>query len=167
MPHSPFSVGGQKSNFHKHQSTKRPDHNDLPPQHLHCFSTSSPTAHKNLPAFCFSRGEFHLSPLLKERKKRKWSHSVMSDCDPVDCSLPGSSIQGILQARIMEWVAISSSRGSSQPKDRTQVSRIAGRSFTLWATREPLFYWNSLELSCPCQSNSGSILLWESLVFSP
>ena len=49
--------------------------------------------------------------------------------DPVDCSLPGSSIHGILQARIVEWVAISFSRGFSQPRDRTRVPRIAGRSF--------------------------------------
>ena len=52
-------------------------------------------------------------------------------CDPVDCSLPGSSIHGILQARILEWVAISFSRGSSQPRGRTQVSRIRGRRFNL------------------------------------
>ena len=57
-------------------------------------------------------------------------------CDPVDCSLPGSSVHGILQARVLEWAAISFSRGSSQPRDRTQVSRIAGRRFNLWATRE-------------------------------
>ena len=57
-------------------------------------------------------------------------------CDPVDCSLPGCSIHGILQARILEWVAISFSRGSSQPRDRTQVSHIAGRCFAPWATRE-------------------------------
>ena len=57
-------------------------------------------------------------------------------CDPMDCSLPGSSIRGILQARVLEWVAISFSRRSSQPRDRTQVSRIAGRHFTVWATRE-------------------------------
>ena len=57
-------------------------------------------------------------------------------CNPVDCSLPGSSIHGILQARILEWVAISFSMGSSWPRDWTQVSCIAGRSFTLWATRE-------------------------------
>ena len=50
-------------------------------------------------------------------------------CDPEDCSPPGSSIHGILQARILEWVAISFSRGSSRPRDRTQVSRIAGRYF--------------------------------------
>ena len=57
---------------------------------------------------------------------------------PVEYSLPGSSLHGILQARILEWVAISFSRGSSQPRDWTQVSRIAGRRFNLWGTREAL-----------------------------
>ena len=55
---------------------------------------------------------------------------------PMDCSLPGSSIHGIFQARILEWVAISFSRRSSRPRDWTQVSRIVGRRFTVWATRE-------------------------------
>ena len=57
-------------------------------------------------------------------------------CDPMDCSLPGSSIHGIFQARVLEWVAISFSRGSSQPRDQTQVSCTAGRHLTIWATRE-------------------------------
>ena len=57
-------------------------------------------------------------------------------CEPVDASPPGSSVHGILQGRILEWVAIPFSRGSSQPRDWTQVSRIAGRFFTDWATRE-------------------------------
>ena len=57
-------------------------------------------------------------------------------CDPMDCGPPGSSVQEILQARILEWVAIPFSRGSSQPRDRTQVSLTAGRFFTVWATRE-------------------------------
>ena len=48
----------------------------------------------------------------------------------------------ILQARILEWVAIPFSRGSSQPRDQTQVSRIAGGFFTSWATREAQEYWN-------------------------
>ena len=56
-------------------------------------------------------------------------------CDPMDCSLLGS-IHGILQARILEWVHISFSRGSSQPRDRTWVFRTAGRLFTVWATME-------------------------------
>ena len=54
----------------------------------------------------------------------------------MDCSLPDSSVCGIFQARVLEWVAISFSRRSSQPRDRTWVSRIAGRRFTIWATRE-------------------------------
>ena len=52
-------------------------------------------------------------------------------CDPMDCSPPGSSVRGILQARILEWVAMSFSRESSQPRDQTRVSRIAGRVFTI------------------------------------
>ena len=52
------------------------------------------------------------------------------------CNLPGSSVHGILQARILEWVAIPFPRGSSQPRDRIQISLIAGRFFTIWATRE-------------------------------
>ena len=54
----------------------------------------------------------------------------------MDCSPPGSSVHGISQARILEWVAISFSRGCSWPSDRTRVSSIAGRHFTIWATRE-------------------------------
>ena len=49
-------------------------------------------------------------------------------CDPMDCRPPGSSVNGILQARILEWVAIPFSRGSSQPRDQTQVSHFAGDS---------------------------------------
>ena len=55
-------------------------------------------------------------------------------CNPMDCSLLGSSGHGILQARIVEWVTFPFSRGSSQPRDRTQVSQIAGGFFTIWAT---------------------------------
>ena len=57
-------------------------------------------------------------------------------CDPWDCGSPGSSLHGISQSRILEWVAVSSSRASSQPRDWTQVSCIVGRFFTIWATRE-------------------------------
>ena len=59
-------------------------------------------------------------------------------CDPMDCSAPGSSVHRILQARILEWVAISCSRVSSLPRNRTQVSCIAGRVFTTWPTRKAL-----------------------------
>ena len=52
----------------------------------------------------------------------------------MDCSLPGSSVHGIFQARILEWVAISFSRRSSRPRDWTQVFCVVGRRFTVWAT---------------------------------
>ena len=65
------------------------------------------------------------------------SHSVVSNSlQPMDYSPPGSSVHGILQARILEWVAVSSSRGSAQPRDWTHVSRIADKFFTVWATRD-------------------------------
>ena len=54
------------------------------------------------------------------------------------CGPPGSSVHQILQARILERVAMPSSKGSSKPKDKTQVSRTVGRFFTVWATRETL-----------------------------
>ena len=78
----------------------------------------------------------------------KWSHSVVSDSlQPMDCRPPSSSVHGLLQARILEWIAISFSRGSSQPRDQTQVSHIAGRRFNLCTYNLNLFlrkndYWN-------------------------
>ena len=77
-------------------------------------------------------------------------------CDPVDCSQPGSSVHGILQARILEWVAIPFSRGSSWPKDQTQVSCIAGGFFTLWASREAL---RETILLCKSGSDLSKIIL--------
>ena len=68
-----------------------------------------------------------------------WSCSTLWTwtCDPMDCSLPGSSVHSLLQARILEWLAIPFSRGSSQPRDQTWVSCIAGIFFAIWATRKP------------------------------
>ena len=60
----------------------------------------------------------------------KVTQSCPTLCDPMDGSPPGSSVHGILQARILEWVAIPFSRGSSLPRDRTQVSCTSGRYFT-------------------------------------
>ena len=78
--------------------------------------------------------------ICKERKKEnEVTQSCPTVCDPVDCSLPGSSVHGILQARILEWVAISFSRGSSRPRDQTQVFCIAGRRFrACWDLRDHL-----------------------------
>ena len=72
-------------------------------------------------------------------------------CDPIDCSPPGSSVHRILQVKILEWVAIPLSRGTSQPKDWTQVSCIAGGFFTIWAMMEAQGYcsliWNNMKFS--------------------
>ena len=65
---------------------------------------------------------------------KSFSHGQL--WDPTDSSLPGSSVHGILQARILECVATSSSRGSSWPRIGTQVSHVAGRLFTMWVNRE-------------------------------
>ena len=59
----------------------------------------------------------------------------------MDCSLPGFSVHGILQARILEWVAISFSRGSPQPRDGNQVAFTAGRFFTICAIIGSANYW--------------------------
>ena len=80
----------------------------------------------------------------------KWSEVLVTQlcptlCDPMDCSRPGSSIHRILQARILEWVAIPFSRGSSWPRDGTRVSCIAGRFFNVCITRKanynPQWIW--------------------------
>ena len=67
------------------------------------------------------------------------AQSYLTLCDPMDSSLPASSVHGILQARILEWAAISFSRGSSQPRERTLVSCMAGTFFTVWATKEAVY----------------------------
>ena len=74
-------------------------------------------------------------------------------CDPIDCSVPGSSVHGIFQAIVLEWIAISFSRGSSQARDRTQVSRIVDRRFTVWATREVRLSKWALINHCFCPSS--------------
>ena len=63
------------------------------------------------------------------------AHFCPAFCNPMDCSLPGSSVHRILQAIVLEWIAISFSSGSSWPRDQTWVSRIVDRPFTMWATR--------------------------------
>ena len=64
--------------------------------------------------------------------------SCLTLCNPMDCSLLGFSVDGILQARILEWIAITFSRRSPQPRDQTLVSCITGRFFTIWATGKSL-----------------------------
>ena len=76
---------------------------------------------------------------MEVKKESEWSEvaqSCLTLCDPMDCSLQGSSVHEIFQARVLEGVDISFCRGSSWPWDQTWVSHIAGRRFTVWATRE-------------------------------
>ena len=72
-------------------------------------------------------------------------------CDLMDCSAPDSSVPGNLQARILEWVAMPSSKGSSPPRDQTCVSCLAGTFFTTEAQGNPkyLFQFSSVAQSCP------------------
>ena len=80
--------------------------------------------------------------LVKQKKCESESEVAqlcLTLCDPIDCSLPVSSVHGIFQAIVLEWVAISFSRVSSQSRAQTWVSRIVDRCFTVWATREVQF----------------------------
>ena len=92
----------------------------LPSYHLLCVWIKYPSA----------------PPLHKDGSSGLVAKSCPTLCNPVDCSPPGSSVHGFPQARILEWVAIPFSRGSSQRRGRTQVSCIAGGFFTTWDTRE-------------------------------
>ena len=84
---------------------------------------------------------------------------VMSNAwDSMDCSPPGSSLHGFLQARILEWVAIPVFRGSSLTRDQTQVSCIAGRFLMAWATRET-HIWNTVQSDLVVMANSKEIAL--------
>ena len=81
---------------------------------------------KNPPAM----QETQVQSLGWKRKESEVAQSCPTLCDSMDYSLPRSSVHGIFQTRVLEWVAISFSRGSSQPRDTTQVSGIAGGFFT-------------------------------------
>ena len=76
----------------------------------------------------------------------------------MDCSLSGSCVHGIFQARVLEWIAISFSRGSSQPRNRTRVSCIAGGHFTVWATREALLRLAMVKANF---FSSSHVWMWE------
>ena len=80
----------------------------------------------------------HIQPKSPECVCVLVAQSCPTLCDPMDCSQPGSPVNGILQARILEWISIPFSRGSSLSRDWTLVSCIAGRFFTNWATGKSL-----------------------------
>ena len=90
-------------------------------------------------------------------EKCRWSRqSCLTLCDPVDCSPPSFSTHGIFQARVLEWVAIPFSRGSSPPRDQTQIFWTAGRCVIVWATQahvqrewlQSFLFYFLLEYSC-------------------
>ena len=84
-------------------------------------------------------------------------------CDPMDYSPPGSYVHGILQVRISEWVAIPISRESSQHREWTQVSCIAGRFFTAWTTKEAQI--SCLLLLKSCLPGTASHVYWRTKTF--
>ena len=102
------------------------------------FVTSWTAAHQAPPSMGFSRQEYWSGlpfPFpVHESEKCKVAQLCLTLSDPMDCSPPGSSFHGIFQARVLEWVAMPSSRGSSQPRDRAQVLALAGGFF---ATESP------------------------------
>ena len=113
---------------------------------------------ENKTAFCcYLCTQAHLYTGCIEHQSEKWKGQSLSRirlCDPTDYSLPGSSVHAILQARILEWVAIPFSMGSSQYRDQTWVSCTAGRFFSTWATREALSHF----LKCTLPEGSVDIL---------
>ena len=80
----------------------------------------------------------NIKGLVERKKESEVTQSCPTLCDPMDCSLPGSSVHGIFQAIVLEWIAISFSREFSQPRVPTWVSHIVDRRLTIWATREVL-----------------------------
>ena len=84
----------------------------------------------------FDQAEYPIVFKQISEREREVAQSCPTLCDPMDCSLPGSYVHGIFQAMVLEWIAISYSKGSSQPRDRTPVSCIIDRCFIIWATRE-------------------------------
>ena len=101
------------------------------------FQGIFPTQGWNLGLLHRRRILYHLSHEVSPyvtMKESEVTQSCPTLCDPMDCSLPVSSVHGIFQAVVLEWVAISFSRGSSQPRDGTRVSRVVDRRFTVWAT---------------------------------
>ena len=95
---------------------------------------------------CFNTTDWFIWELRKRKSillvAHCWSLSRVTLCDPLDCSPRGSSVYGILQESIPKRVAIPFSRESSRPRDQTQVSRIAGRFFTVCAARETHLSWS-------------------------
>ena len=102
--------------------------------------------------------------VLKEGESEV-AQSCLTLCDSMDCSPPGFSTHGVFQARILEGVAISLSRGSSPHRDWTQVFHIEGRHFTLWATRE--WECHSIAAAAAAKSLQSCLTLCDPIDGSP
>ena len=89
-----------------------------------------------LEGFFFQIFKTHLIFATNWVSESEVTQSYPTLCDPIDCSLPGSSVHEIFQATVLEWIAISFSRGSFQPRDWTLVSHIVDRCFTAWANKK-------------------------------
>ena len=105
--------------------------------------------------------EWRDSPCTEIKSESEVAQSCPVLCDTMNCSLWGSSVHAIFQARVLEWVAFPFSRGSSWPRDQTRVSCITDRRFTLWATGK--FFIIACRPGCPAQEGEPSALhsaLW-------
>jgi len=127
LTHSLLSSGAAKS-LQSCPTLFRPHRRQ--PTRLPC-SWDSPGKNTGVGCHC-------LLQCMKVKSESEVTQSCPTLSDPMDCSPPGSSVHGTLQARVLEWSAIAFSRGSSWPRGQTQVSSIVGRCFTLRATREAL-----------------------------
>ena len=94
-----------------------------------CLDTSTTAKGPRSQPVSFPTDGFYTPSFLKH-KESEVAQSCLTLCDPIDCSLPGSSVHGIFQAIVLDWIAISFSRGSSQPRARTLVSCTVDRHFT-------------------------------------
>ena len=99
---------------------------------IHSFPVSDPGWFYLNPRSVYPFLNFH----VLKRKESEIAQLCLTLHNPTDCSLSGSSVHGIFQARVLEWVPISFCRGSFPPRDQARVSHIVGRRFTVWATRE-------------------------------
>ena len=108
----------------------------------------------HVPKTAWKLGHLQAS-ILKRKGKVKDTQSCLTLCDPMDYT-----VHGILQARILEWVAYPFSRGSSQLRNRTGVSCIEGRFFTNWAVREVLIYSEVVKFANKCLSELPPTQMW-------
>ena len=111
--------------------------------------------------FCLQKVVKILEEVIVGQWKVKVAQLCLTLCYPMDCSLQGFSVHGIFQARVLEWVAIPFSRGSSWPRDWTWVSCIVGRRFTLWATMEAQMNMeDEAKLCSPICSTFEALVVW-------